>query len=108
MEKTRSVRRTSPAARFTCWSRRVMPRMGGPTLAERLTDERPDLKVLFVSGYADNTVLKHGTIDVATRFLQKPFSLKTMARKVREVLEASEASALATSSRGWGVWLRVS
>jgi FixJ family two-component response regulator len=81
--------------------------MGGPTLAERLTDERPDLKVLFVSGYAENTVLKHGTIDVATRFLQKPFSLKTLARKVREVLEASEASALATSSRGWGGWLRV-
>lgn len=68
-----------------------MPRMGGPTLAERLTDERPDLKVLFVSGYAENTVLKHGTIDVATRFLQKPFSLKTLAIKVREVLEASEA-----------------
>jgi two-component system, cell cycle sensor histidine kinase and response regulator CckA len=80
----------------------VMPRMGGPTLAERLTDERPDLKVLFVSGYAENTVLKHGTIDVATRFLQEPFSLKTLARKVREVLEASEASALATSSRGSG------
>ena len=79
-----------------------MPRMGGPTLAERLTDERPDLKVLFVSGYAENTVLKQGTIDVATRFLQKPFSLKTLARKVREVLEASEASALATSSRDWG------
>jgi response regulator RpfG family c-di-GMP phosphodiesterase len=64
--------------------------------------QRPDLKVLFVSGYAENTVLKHGTIDVATRFLQKPFSLKTLARKVREVLEASEASALATSSRDWG------
>jgi DNA-binding NtrC family response regulator len=69
----------------------VVSRMGGPTLAERLTDERPDLKVLFVSGYAENTVLKHGTIDVATRFLQKPFSLKTLAIKVREVLEASEA-----------------
>lgn len=75
---------------------------GWTELAERLTDERPDLKVLFVSGYAENTVLKHGTIDVATRFLQRPFSLKTLARKVREVLEASEASALATSSRGWG------
>jgi two-component system cell cycle sensor histidine kinase/response regulator CckA len=80
----------------------VMPRMGGPTLAERLTDERPDMKVLFVSGYAENTVLKHGKVDVATRFLQKPFSLKTLARKVREVLEASEASTLATSSRASG------
>ena len=78
----------------------VMPRMGGPTLAERLTDERPDVKVLFVSGYAENTILKHGKIDVATRFLQKPFSLKTLARKIREVLGANEASALAASSRG--------
>jgi two-component system, cell cycle sensor histidine kinase and response regulator CckA len=78
----------------------VMPRLGGPRLAERLADERPDMKVLFVSGYAENTILQHGKIDVRTRFLQKPFSLKTLARKVREVLEANETSALAASSRG--------
>jgi CheY-like chemotaxis protein len=78
----------------------VMPRMSGPQLAERLADERPDMKVLFVSGYAENTVLQHGKIDVNTRFLQKPFSLKTLARKVREVLEGSEAHALAASSHG--------
>ncbi len=78
----------------------VMPRLGGPRLAERLADERPDMKVLFVSGYAENTILQHGKIDVRTRFLQKPFSLKTLARKIREVLEANEASALAASSRG--------
>jgi len=78
----------------------VMPGMGGPRLAERLADERPEMKVLFVSGYAENTVLKHGKIDVVTRFLQKPFSLKTLARKVREVLEASDSPALTTPSRG--------
>jgi FixJ family two-component response regulator len=78
----------------------VMPRMGGPRLAERLAEERPDMKVLFVSGYAENTILQHGKIDVATRFLQKPFSLKALARKIREVMEASEAHALATTSRG--------
>jgi len=78
----------------------VMPRLGGPRLAERLADERPDMKVLFVSGYAETTILQHGKIDVRTRFLQKPFSLKTLARKVREVLEANEAPALAASSRG--------
>jgi two-component system cell cycle sensor histidine kinase/response regulator CckA len=77
----------------------VMPRMGGPTLAERLSDERPNMKVLFVSGYAEKTVLQHGKIDVSTRFLQKPFSLNTLARKVREVLEASEAHTLEVSSR---------
>jgi two-component system, cell cycle sensor histidine kinase and response regulator CckA len=80
----------------------VMPRMGGPRLAERLADERPDMKVLFVSGYAENTVLRHGKIDVTTRFLQKPFSLKTLARKVREVLEAGEARALTATSRAYG------
>jgi two-component system cell cycle sensor histidine kinase/response regulator CckA len=76
----------------------VMPRMGGARLAERLAEERPDMKVLFVSGYAENTVLKHGTIDITTRFLQKPFSLNDLARKVREVLEASESHVLAATS----------
>ena len=78
----------------------VMPRMGGPKLAERLADERPDMKVLFVSGYVENTALRHGKADVATRFLQKPFSLKTLAGKVREILEGDEARALVTTSRG--------
>ncbi len=73
----------------------VMPRMGGPRLAERLAEERPDMRVLFVSGYAESTVLKHGKIDVTTRFLQKPFSLNDLARKVREVLQSSEARVLA-------------
>ena len=79
----------------------VMPRMGGPKLAEQLAEERPDMRVLFVSGYAESTVLKHGKIDVATRFLQKPFSLKMLARKVREVLDADEAHVLAASSRAY-------
>jgi len=78
----------------------VMPRLGGPRLAERLADERPDMKVLFVSGYAENTVLRHGKIDVTTRFLQKPFSLNTLARKVREILEASEVPVLVAPSHG--------
>jgi two-component system cell cycle sensor histidine kinase/response regulator CckA len=75
----------------------VMPKMAGPKLAALLAHERPEMKVLFVSGYAEKTVLQHGNIDVTTAFLQKPFSLKMLARKVREVLEASEVPALATS-----------
>jgi DNA-binding NtrC family response regulator len=71
----------------------VMPTMGGAKLAAHLAVERPDMKVLFVSGYAENTVLRHGAIDVANRFLQKPFSLKTLARKIREILEAETAIA---------------
>ena len=73
----------------------VMPRMGGPRLAERLAQERGEMKVLFVSGYAESTVLKHGKVGVTTRFLQKPFSLNDLARKVREVLQSSEARVLA-------------
>ena len=76
----------------------VMPRMSGPRLAERLGDDRPEMKVLFVSGYAERTVLQHGKIDVTKRFLQKPFSLKTLARKVREVLETSSEDVLAGAS----------
>jgi two-component system cell cycle sensor histidine kinase/response regulator CckA len=80
----------------------VMPKMGGPMLAEWLADERPNMKVLFVSGYAENPVLRHGKIDVTTRFLQKPFSGKMLARKVREVVEESEADGLETASSGLG------
>src|SRR5437868_5813088 len=65
----------------------VMPHMGGAKLAGELAFERPDMKVLFVSGYAENTVLRHGPIDVTTWLLQKPFSLNTLSRKMREVLD---------------------
>jgi two-component system cell cycle sensor histidine kinase/response regulator CckA len=70
----------------------VMPRMGGAKLAGQLRNMRPEMKVLFVSGYAEATVLRQGAIDLNTSFLQKPFSLKTLARKIREVMETSKAS----------------
>jgi two-component system, cell cycle sensor histidine kinase and response regulator CckA len=66
----------------------VMPQMSGARLAGELAAERPDMKVLFVSGYAETTVQRHGAIDVTTRFLQKPFSLRTLAHKIREILDA--------------------
>jgi len=74
----------------------IMPHMSGAKLAEQLLLERPGMKVLFVSGYAETTVLPHGAIDVTTRFLQKPFSLKMLAKKIREVLEAPVPAALAS------------
>jgi two-component system, cell cycle sensor histidine kinase and response regulator CckA len=80
----------------------VMPKMGGPMLAQWLADERPNMKVLFVSGYAENPILLHGKVDVTTRFLQKPFSGKMLARKVREVVEESDERGLETASRGSG------
>jgi two-component system cell cycle sensor histidine kinase/response regulator CckA len=76
----------------------VMPKMGGPQVASQLAAERPAMKTLFVSGYAENTVLQHGNVDVTARFLSKPFSLSTLANKIREVLQTSESLAYAASS----------
>jgi two-component system, cell cycle sensor histidine kinase and response regulator CckA len=76
----------------------VMPQMGGAKLAGELASDRPDMKVLFVSGYAGATFQRHGEIDVTTRFLQKPFSLKALARKIREVIDAEKGSAAAAAS----------
>jgi two-component system cell cycle sensor histidine kinase/response regulator CckA len=76
----------------------VMPRMGGAQLAEQLSPERPEMRVLFVSGYAENTVLQHGAIDMASQFLQKPFTLKSLARKAREVLSGGKAAQAAVSA----------
>jgi two-component system, cell cycle sensor histidine kinase and response regulator CckA len=76
----------------------VMPKMGGPKLAAQLLAERPQMKALFLSGYAENTMLRHGGVDVGSRFLSKPFSLSTLANKIREVLECSESLACAATS----------
>jgi two-component system cell cycle sensor histidine kinase/response regulator CckA len=76
----------------------VMPQMGGAKLAAELALDRPDMKVLFVSGYAETTFQRHGEIDVTTHFLQKPFSLKAMARKIREGLDAGKVAAAAAAS----------
>jgi two-component system, cell cycle sensor histidine kinase and response regulator CckA len=65
----------------------VMPKMSGSELGEQLVARRPGLKVLYVSGYAENTVLQHGLADLGSRFLQKPFTLKALAAKIREVLD---------------------
>ena len=70
----------------------VMPRMSGGDLTRQLTVERPSMKVLFVSGYAEKTVVDHGVIDLVGSFLQKPFALKTLALKIRETLGADAKS----------------
>ena len=65
----------------------VMPRMSGRFLAEQLARLRPNLKVLFVSGYMDDAIIRHGLMKASTTFLQKPFSPDALAQKVREVLD---------------------
>jgi len=65
----------------------VMPKMNGPSLAERLAQLRPDMKVIYMSGYTDNIIIHRGVQDLSTAFLQKPFTPDALARKVREVLD---------------------
>jgi two-component system, cell cycle sensor histidine kinase and response regulator CckA len=66
----------------------VMPILNGRELAERLAAERPRLRVLFMSGYTDDDVVRRGLLDPGAPFLQKPFVPADLARKVREVLDA--------------------
>jgi two-component system, cell cycle sensor histidine kinase and response regulator CckA len=68
----------------------VMPGMRGPELAERLLRLRPDLRVLYMSGYTDDAIAHHGLLDAGTEFLQKPFTPLRLTQKVREVLGRSE------------------
>jgi signal transduction histidine kinase len=66
----------------------VMPQMSGPELSERILARRPDLKVLFMSGYADGAVVGHGILDSGTDYVQKPLLPEVLARRVRQVLDA--------------------
>jgi two-component system cell cycle sensor histidine kinase/response regulator CckA len=63
--------------------------MNGRELAERVAAVRPEMKVLFMSGYTDDTVVRHGVLDADLAFIQKPFKPADLAQKVREVLVAS-------------------
>ncbi|OFV99811.1 MAG: hypothetical protein A3F68_05025, partial [Acidobacteria bacterium RIFCSPLOWO2_12_FULL_54_10] len=66
----------------------VMPGMSGRELAQLLQGHRPDIKVLYVSGYTDDIVLRNGLLEPNRAFLQKPFMRDALAKKVREVLDA--------------------
>jgi PAS domain S-box-containing protein len=71
----------------------VMPRMNGRQLAERLLAIRPALKVLYMSGYTDDAVIRQGVENSTTAFIQKPITPEPLARKVREVLGQAAAAA---------------
>jgi two-component system cell cycle sensor histidine kinase/response regulator CckA len=66
----------------------VMPDLNGRALAERLSERTPGLRILFMSGYSDEAVHRHGVLGESAAFLEKPFTERALTRKVREVLDA--------------------
>jgi len=66
----------------------VMPGMSGPDLAKRLAGARPEMRVLCMSGYTDDSVVRHGVLASQIAFIQKPFTADTLTTRVREVLDA--------------------
>lgn len=68
----------------------IMPHMNGHELAGKLSSLRPDMKVLYVSGYSDNDIGDHGVLDPRFELLQKPFTPQTLARKIRDVIRESK------------------
>jgi PAS domain S-box-containing protein len=67
----------------------VMPKMDGRELAVQLNSFLPDLKILYISGYTDNTIVHRGVLDVGTNFLQKPITPTLLIRKIREILNGN-------------------
>jgi CheY-like chemotaxis protein len=66
----------------------VMPEVNGRALAERLSLTSPSMRILFMSGYSDEAVYRHGEISPNAAFIEKPFTDRTLARKVRDVLDS--------------------
>jgi two-component system, cell cycle sensor histidine kinase and response regulator CckA len=73
----------------------IMPQLSGPELAKRLAPSRPDMKVLFMSGYTDDSIVRHGVLSAAMSFLAKPITVAALTAKVREVLDSPVPAPLA-------------
>jgi two-component system, cell cycle sensor histidine kinase and response regulator CckA len=67
----------------------VMPGMSGRVVADRLAALRPEIKVLFMSGYTDGAIAHHGVLDPRMAYLAKPFTVESLAARVREVLDGA-------------------
>ena len=75
----------------------VLTHMNGRELAQKLLPIRPDMKVLFMSGYSEEAIAQHGVLNPGTEFLQKPFTTEALIRKVREMLDAPLHAAAASN-----------
>ncbi|MCH9009132.1 MAG: response regulator [Chloroflexi bacterium] len=70
----------------------VMPLIGGKELSEKFQALHPESQLIFTSGYTDSAIVRHGVLEPGVHFIQKPYSLNMLTRKVREVLDAKIAS----------------
>ena len=69
-----------------------MPGLGGRQLAEQLLEERPGVRVVFSSGYAEDAIASHGVLRPGTAFIEKPFSAHELARTLRSLLDPGRAA----------------
>ncbi|MEJ2636082.1 MAG: response regulator [Calditrichia bacterium] len=67
----------------------IMPKMNGPELVKKCAEFRKDLKILYLSGYTNNTIINHGVLETGVAFLQKPFTAENLLNKVWEALNSS-------------------
>jgi two-component system cell cycle sensor histidine kinase/response regulator CckA len=65
----------------------VMPQISGRELAQRVAPIRPEMRVLFMSGHTEDAILRHGVMNATLTFVQKPFTLEALGRKIRAVLD---------------------
>jgi CheY-like chemotaxis protein len=68
----------------------IMPKLGGSALVKHIHKVRPNLKVIYVSGYTEDTIGHHGVLNEGVNFVQKPYSLEGLAKRIREVLDGRE------------------
>ena len=65
----------------------VMPQMNGPELARRVKARRPDVRVLYMSGYTEDAIANRGVLEAGVSLISKPFSQEALARKLRDLLD---------------------